>query len=155
MLTVPDSIKRTALNRLTSLGAAGFSRLMREVLERMRPALNNCEGMEPRVMLGQRHWNARSSPAICDAALYFDLRTAFVVEGSKLKFQPQWLDAAFACLANKNSNMEFQVGAYFPFQRCAATRTIEILDRMAEAWIACRPLIDLLADDVGVKAKNA
>jgi hypothetical protein len=88
----------------------------------------------------------RSSPAISDALLYFDLRTAFANGGHKQKYQPQWLDAAFGCLANKIGNVEFQVGAAFPYRNCEATRGREILDGMSKAWIACKPMSDLLLD---------
>lgn len=147
MLTVPDKIRSQSLRRIVDLGRAGFGELLRDVMDRMKPTLTNCDGMEPRVRILQRHWVTRSAPPVVDAHLIFDPRTAFEDYGDRQKFQPQWLAATFDCLADKNANVEFQIGASFPYARCAATRTREIADCMAGTWIACQPLIAVLAAD--------
>lgn len=144
LLTVPHSVEPAARRRLVSLGRDGFAELIGEVVDRMKPTIAKCKGVEPRVRLMQRHWPTRSSPPIQDALLIFDPRTALEGDGP-LKPQPEWMDAAFAALANKSSNLQLQVGAYFPYARCDVTRSREILDRMAEVWIACKPVVRMLA----------
>ncbi len=142
MVTVPNGLPRAALRRLIDLGPAGFHALVGEILERFKPVLAGCVGMEPRMRAVQRRFRTRRSPADYDAVLNFDLRTAF--PGSRPpKFQPEWLAATYDCLADKQSNFQFQIGAHFPWRTCAVTATPEILDHMAAAWIACGPLIDM------------
>lgn len=143
LLTVPHSVKPASRRRLVGLGRDGFADLIRKVVDRMEPVIAKCDGIEPRVRLMQRHWPTRSSPPILDALLIFDPRTAFDGDGP-LKAQPEWLDAAFASLCNKKSNLQFQVGAYFPYASCDVTRSREILDRMAAVWIACEPVLEVL-----------
>lgn len=149
LLTVPHSVRSTSRRRIVDLGLNGFADLIREVLDHMRPIFTKCEDMEPRIRVMQRHWVTRSSAPVLDGYLIFDPRTAFDGFDKRIKAQPEWLDAAFGCLANKNSNLQLQVGAYFPYARCEVTRSREILDRIAEVWIACGPLIDVLTDEDG------
>lgn len=149
LLTVPDSVRPASRRRIVDLGRNGFADLIRDVLDRMRPALKKCEGLEPRIRIMQRHWITRSSAPVHDGYLIFDPRTAFEGFDRQVKVQREWMDAAFGCLANKNSNLQLQVGAYFPYARCPVTRSREILDRVAEVWIACGPLIDALTSEDG------
>lgn len=141
LLTVPDSLKAVSRRRMVDLGRAGFFDLIREVMGRLKPTIANCDGMEPRLRIMQRHWLTRSGPPVLDAMLNFDPRTAFEDAGNGVKYQPQWLDAAYAGLSNKNGNMQLQLGAFFPYARCDATRSRDLLDRMAETWIACQTLL--------------
>ena len=59
----------------TRLRSAGLAHLMSPVLREMAPAMGNCPGMEPRLILKQRHWRTRNGPSFQDAYLDFDLRT--------------------------------------------------------------------------------
>ena len=144
MITVPNRLKRESLRRLVSLGPDGFHNLVHDILKRMQPSLVICEGMEPKLRAVQRRYPTQKAVPFYDASVEFDLRTRFDGMGPP-KTQPQWLDAVFGCLAKKNSNFELQIGAYFPYRTCAVVRSVAILDHMAEAWIACRPLIAVLA----------
>ncbi len=146
MTTVPHSVRRPSLRRLINLGPNGFRDLVHDILQRMQPSLSKCEGMEPRLRAAQRRYPSRTGVPFYDAVIDFDLRTGFEGLGPP-KTQPQWIDAVYNCLARKNSNIQFQIGAHFPYRTCAAVRSVAILDRMAEAWIACLPLIAVLVED--------
>ena len=57
-----------------------------------------------------------------------NLRTSVPCSGGP-KVQPRWLEAAYAAFVNKaGSNYQIQMGVLFPY---------------AEAWLACKPLVDL------------
>lgn len=125
----------------TRLRSARLAHLMSPVLRDMAPAMAKCPGMEPRLILKQRHWRTRSGPRFQDAYLDFDLRTVQGHPESGVKRQPEWMDAAQHVVANKASNLELQVGATFPYSRCPAIRMPNALDHVAAAWIGCRPFI--------------
>ena len=75
-----------------------------------------------------------------------DLRTAGDGKGPT-KRQPQWVDAIHAGLVNRNSNLELQIGAAFPYKTCPKIQTVKALDYVARAWIACGPLLGTLSND--------
>ena len=90
-----------------------------------------------------------------DAELEFDLRTGFSGGAARktAKYQPEWLNAAIEALSHKSSNLQFWIGAEFPYDdRCKATGRPELLNHIREAWLACKPLLDLAK---GEKAKFA
>jgi len=146
MNTVPNGMRRKSLRRLIDLDPDGFRNLIHDILKRMQHSLAKCEGMEPKVRAVQRRYPSRKGVPFHDADIEFDLRTGFDGVGPP-DTQPQWIDAVFGCLAKKKSNFQFQIGACFPYRTCATVRSVAILDHMAEAWIACRPLIDVLVKD--------
>lgn len=125
----------------TRLRSARLAHLVSPVLGEMAPAMANCPGMEPRLILKQRHWLTRRGPRFRDAYLDFDLRTLRGHPDSGVKRQPEWMDAVQHVVANKASNLELQVGATFPYDHCPAIRTPHALDHVAAAWIACPPFI--------------
>lgn len=143
MITVPNGLRRESLRRLVGLGPEGFHNLVHDILNRMQPSLAKCKGMEPKLRAVQRRYLTQRAIPFHDAFIEFDLRTGFDGMGPP-KTQPQWIDAVFECLAKKNSNYQFQIGAHFPYRTCADVRSVTILDRMAEAWIACHPIVTVL-----------
>ncbi len=142
MVILPNNA-RPSLRRLISLGEMSFFNMVDEVLENMLPLLSTWVGMEPRMVVSQRHWRVRSGPPIYDANIEMDLRT-HSDDGDAVKFQPQWVDSVFNVLKNKNSNLELQIGAKFPYSRCKAIRESDALDLVAATWIACKPYISAL-----------
>lgn len=125
----------------TKLRSQGLAHLMSQVSREMAPAMASCPGMEPRLILKQRHWRTRSGPSFQDAYLDVDLRTIRGDPASGVKKQSEWMEAAQQVVANKDSNLELQVGATFPYDRCPAIQTPDALDHVASAWIGCHPFI--------------
>ena len=149
MVTVPHQIRREFFRRMLELGPEGFRNLLHGILERMNPSLVACKGMEPRLHAFQRRYPARKSVPFYDALIDLDLRTGFDGEGPP-KTQPQWLDAVYACLTEKKErkyNLQIAIWAHFPYRTCEAIRSVDALNYVAEAWIACRPLVELLVSD--------
>ena len=130
----------------TKLRSQSLADLMSQVLPEMAPAMGKCPGMEPRLILKQRHWRTRSGPSFRDAYLDVDLRTLLGDPDSGVKKQPEWLEAAQRVAASKDSNLELQVGATFPYDRCPAIQRPDALDHVASAWIGCRPFIRWLLE---------
>ena len=146
MVTIPNQMPRKFLRHLVKSGPDGFRHLVLEVLKRMQPILAKCKGMEPRMIAVQRRFPSQRSVPFRDAVIDFDLRTGFDEVGPP-KTQRQWIDAVYGCLAEQKSNFRTQIGARFPYRTCKAIGTVDALDYMAEAWIACRPLIEELVMD--------
>jgi len=114
------------------------------VSREMAPAVANCPGMKPCLILKQRHWLTRSGPHCQDAYLEVDLRTLRGDPDSGVKKQRQWIEAAQHVVVNKASNLELQVGGTFSYNHCPAIRTPAALDHVAAAWIGCRFFIKWL-----------
>ena len=142
MVTLPDQA-RVSRRRLTGLAANDFRGLIDQVADNMRPVLASCPGMEPRLRAVQRHWINQARPPFVDAEVDVDLRTRRRVSEA-VKAQPEWIDSVFEVLCNKNSNVEVQVGARFPYGTCEAIRLPEAVDHVAAAWIACKPYLSTL-----------
>ena len=138
---LPNKAKGGLWTRLRSCTLAD---LMLQVLRGMAPAMKDCPGMEPRLILKQRHWLTRSGPSIRDGCLDFDLRTLRGDPDSGVKRQPEWMEAVQDIVEHKKSNLELQVGATFPYDRCPAILTPHALDHVAAGWIGCRYFVDWL-----------
>jgi hypothetical protein len=152
MVTVPDKVRGKSFRRMVELGPDGFRDLVHNILKRMQPTLAACEGMEPRLLaLQRRYYPWQRSVPIRDAVIDFDLRTGFDGVGPP-KTQPQWIDAVYGCLAKKNSNFQIQIGGRFLYRTCEGIRSVDALDYVAGAWIACRPLIEVLVTDSPVRS---
>ena len=146
MITVPNGIRPSYRRNLIKLGAVGFSKVLAEITKRLARNLRGAQGAVPWVEVVQRRYPSQRSAAITDARLEFDLRTAFPqTHGrSKVRAQPQWLDATYESLARKRSNLQLMIGASFSYARCEMTRDRKIVDYLALSWLACRPLLDAM-----------
>ena len=128
----------------TKLRSRSLADLISQVLREMAPAITNCPGMVPGLILKQRHWLTRAGPSFQDAYLEVDLRTLRGDSDSGVKKQREWIDVAQHVVANKDSNLELQVGATFPYDHCPAIQTPDALDHVASAWIGCRSFVKWL-----------
>ncbi len=91
----------------------------------------------------QRRYPSQRAVPFIDARIDFDLRTAVSCSG-KPKIQPRWLSVAYGSFVNKEgSNYQIQVGMLFPNDECPDIREPTGIDLIAQAWLACKPLIDL------------
>ena len=125
------------------MGAEGLHDVLEEVNDRMKPILRHDPGAAPWLVLLQRHYPSQRAHPIMDAKLEFDLRTAFESrsKGSKVKLQEQWLDAALEAFLAKRSNIQLGVGTMFPYRQSRTVGTADVLDLVADSWIACEPLL--------------
>lgn len=144
-VTIPNGIRPKFRRNLLANGREGFRELFHTALTEFDARLGRVDGAVPWIEMLQRRYPSQRAVPLVDARLQFDLRTGFGGDWmSEVKQQPQWLEAAFDSFSDKNSNLQIGVGGVFPYDRCLATRTPEILDHVASAWLACKPLIKRL-----------
>jgi len=122
---------------------------MSSLNQNLNKALRGASGAAPCVIVLQRRYPTQKSVPIIDALLQYDLRTAFPCKADKqiVKIQSQWLMATYDALKHKNSNLQFAVGATFPYKNCKVQKDAEILNYIADTWLACKPLLDAMIKD--------
>ena len=149
-LMIPNGMRPSIRKNLVGLGWPGFRKLCLKVEGGLRPVIRMAGKASPIVAAYQRHFPSRTSPSVLDARIQADLRT--LVEGESkngrrdgVKHQPQWIEAAYSAYANRRSNIEMAFGVSFPYDGCPALRQRrESLDLIAGAWLACKPLLEVL-----------
>ena len=74
-----------------------------------------------------------------------DVRTAFKDISSKLKptqkQQEEWLKVVFEINNNKKSNLQFQVGGRFYFNKHSLVNNKNADQILVKSFLACKPLI--------------
>jgi len=155
IVTVPNGIRREFRKRLLAGGRDQFRTLFQQLNRNLNHALEGAHGAVPWVEILQRRYPSQRSEPIIDATLQFDLRTAFAGISGNVKHQQQWLNATYDALSKRNSNLQLAVGAIFPFDHCPEVRRPEILNDVADVWLACEPLIDTLIGTSKVSAAAA
>lgn len=146
LVAIPNGIQSKYRRNFLAGGKEGFFGLFKQTHARIQEALREVGGTAPWIHLVQRRYRTQRSQPIVDASLEFDLRTAGCISTKKkekpsIKIQPEWLQAVHDALTEKRSNLQLAVGAMFFYGRCPAANTREILDHIANVWLACRPLI--------------
>jgi hypothetical protein len=145
LVIVPNGVRTSFRRALVDGGQEGFCELFRSTLGRYRDVIGNEAGVSPVVEAVQRRYPSQRSEPFIDARIDFDLRTAFDDRfGSETppKRQPQWLVAVFEALSQKRSNLQLAVGARFDYDLCSLTQSPAITQRIAECWVAFKPIVD-------------
>jgi hypothetical protein len=149
IVIIPNGLRSDFRRKLLGKGQDTFIGVFSEVLVKFSESLGTVAGAVPWVELVQRRYPSQRSEPFVDALLEFDLRASFRTKDSKgkaPKFQPQWLRSVYDALNDRKANLQLAAGVRFPYDRCIATNTREILDHIACAWIACEPLISKILD---------
>ena len=141
---LPNDMDTVFRRQLISLGEGGFFALMAVIEKNMRKVCRPAKGAKPWVSTFQRHHLSRNAAATLDGEISFDLRTAFDIGNSPVKYQPEWLAASYALLTNKKSNQVFTLGVRFPYGSCEKLKKPQIIDSIVSSWRACDPLLDCL-----------
>lgn len=148
-VTMPNGIKSSLRSRLLGKEFAEFEARILGVTDALRTALRSAKGAAPMIQLLQRHYPSQRARSITDALLRFDPLTAIARPGRKravVKSQPQWLRATYDALRARRSNLQFQVGAQFPYATCPVVHSRQIIDSITQVWLACRPIIDVTTE---------
>ena len=143
IVSVPNGVAREMRTRLIELGADGFADLSRRVGRNIERVVRRFKGAYPFMALSQRHFLSQNSPSIKDARLEFDLRTIDGSKSARVKQQPEWINAAYAALKRKRSNIHAEWGAVLQYQE-PKMHSEKVLDVIAETWMACRPLLNTM-----------
>ena len=147
-LTIPYRIKGNTKRNFYNLSWEEFKNIIHKIVLNYNNSFGTSEGFKPQIVLAQRRYPSQSSPAIHDARLEFDIRTAFKDISSKLKptqkKQEEWLRLVFEINNNKKSNIQFQVGARFFYNKHTLVNNKDADQVVSKSFLACKPLIDYL-----------
>lgn len=139
-ITVPNGVKGGFRSRLAALGPAGFADLMATLEKRTRAVRQLSKDSVVRAYAVQRHYLGQRSTPIVDASLKVDLQTLVRVGNSRVKYQPEWMEAVYTILSRKRSNIQFGVGVEFSYA-CPVVRSAKAVDLFAESWVGLAPLL--------------
>lgn len=125
-----------------------FAALIREVTNEMESRLGDVDGYKPIFTLIQRHYPSQRSIPIVDGKIEFDMRAEFedLAAKTKVKYQPFWLPAVYSIFSNKKSNIYVGIGAKFSYHYSPRVKSAAILDNVTDAWIATKPIVELIVD---------
>jgi hypothetical protein len=143
IVSLPNGVAREMRVNLTELERAGFADMSRRVSRNIERAVRHFEGAHPFMALTQRHFRSQNSQSIDDARLEFDLRTIDGKKSAGIKRQSEWIDAAYAALAGKRSNIHTEWGAVLRYEE-PKMHSEKVLDVIAETWMACHPLLETM-----------
>ena len=144
VITIPDKVEGRVRRALREIGEEAFAVLLTRVVANLRPLLQAEPGAVPTFHAQQRRYRSQRAKPDMDAELRFDLRTIPGATGQPKK-QPLWLSAAYGAFVDKRrSNYEFQVGVEFDYAKCASLRKPSAIDLIAQAWLGCKPFVDLV-----------
>ncbi len=135
---VANGISGCYRRNLTDLGIDRFRALVGNVGHGVTRAIAHCSHAYPWMEVVQRRYASQRSKPTIDARLEFDLRTAAARSKSKIKAQPEWLEAAYYALSMKRSNLQLAIGAAMPYGD-SALQSRKVVDTIANIWIACDP----------------
>lgn len=143
-VTIPNGVPARVRRGILGESFDDFEDRISHVTRLLGNALRRYPGATPMIVVVQRRYPTQRSPAIIDANLRFDPGTGF--PGSKdsrgrIKHQPQWLRVVYDLLKNRRSNLQFQIGADFPYERCQVVGTPEVKEAATGVWLACKPLL--------------
>jgi len=147
MLCLPNAMKSVYRSRVRDIGPQGFADLLQTIALRAETALREAAGVQPWIQLLQRRYPTQRSAPIVDGRLEADLRT--LLDPSErgqadIRKQPVWLATAYDLFVQRRGNVQLGIGVAFPYARCPATQSSELVDHVAAAWIACKPPVDLV-----------
>jgi hypothetical protein len=146
-ITVPNGVKGGFRSKVRRVGSEGFSDILLETLDGLRPVLDRSKGARANAYALQRHYPSQRAAGIIDGRISVDLET-LVRKKSKsgVKYQPQWIDAIYTLLAQKRSNIQFGVTVAFDY-RCPIVRSPKAADLFADAWLGMEPVLDFVLSD--------
>ncbi len=146
-ITIPDNINLYQETKIKDLRIDGFTKCCKEILDNMKPILNENSGAQPILRgLQRRYYPNRNSYPTMDTIIETDLRTAFKrnLGNEYPRYQDQWLRNIYTVFHNKNSdtNYQMQIGMYFSYEKCRKIQNPDALKFIIASWLACKPLID-------------
>ena len=116
---------------------------MRAFLDATSRHFREADNVRPLMKLLQRRYERQNAQPFLDAVFNVDLRTTVKVEGQRKsrkqpKFQPEWIELAYRVIQGKASNLQFQVGCEFDYDRCRSIREPGAEMLFLNAWMASR-----------------
>ena len=148
LLTVPYKMKGITRKNFYNLSWDDFKKIIYKIAQNYRNYFPNSKGFQPCIRIQQLRYPSQSSTPITDGQMNLDIRTAFEDLSSELKptqkKQEEWLRAVFELNNNKKSNIQFQVGADFFYNKHTLVNNKDADQVVCKSFLACKPLIDYL-----------
>jgi len=142
-ITIPNGIKGGLKTRLKNGGMKEFTDLVREIEENLRPVTEGDGKAKPVLYATQRRFKSQRSVADIDGRLEVDIRTAVKTPKSRIKYQPEWVEAIYSVLVNKSSNIQFGIEIQFQYDDRRVQST-DIVDLFAASWAGAWPLVEFV-----------
>lgn len=149
-VTVPNNIRSRLRSKMLGHDYETFERLIAKVSTSLMAIIKTVPGAVPKIIVVQRHYPSQRSKPVHDCMLRFDPRTAVVANKraqGQVKYQPQWLRAAYDALRSRRSNLQFQMGIDFPYDQCPSVASRHIVRVCADVWLGCRPIIKAATEE--------
>ena len=144
--TVPNGVSGGFRTSLKELGVDGFLELVARIEEQIRPIIKRSKGSRAVFYATQRHYKSQRSKPVIDGRLEADLRTCSRSSSSAVKIQPEWMQAIYAVLINKRSNIQCGIEVQFDYG-CPTIGSPEAADLFADSWKAMQPLLEFVLSD--------
>jgi len=131
MITFPNGMSNKLRNRLRGDSYDNFRASLDNATDAIVGALPTVIAYRPIVRVMQRRYPSQKSVPLMDGRVVFDLRALRGEEnppfGPAIRCQAEWGHIANDLISNKNSNIQFQIGAEFDYGRFS-----EFADRSAD-----------------------
>jgi hypothetical protein len=150
MITFPHRMPAALRKATHGHSAEEFTERLAATSEAVIKVLKSLKHFRPIVRIQQRRYKSQSAMPVRDALSEFDLRTIYAgydpVLGRAVKQQAQWAEMTYELLANKRSNLQFQIGVNFDYARGNELACKDADKYFTAAFIALRsfaaPVID-------------
>jgi hypothetical protein len=139
-VTIPNGIKGGFRTKLVQSGVEGWLELLAHLEKRLRQVTKRSRGAKPMLYVTQRHFKSLKSRGEQDGRIEADLRTAVPSGNGGVKYQPEWLRAAYELLVRKRSNMQLGVEVRFSYN-CPIMQSPAAADLFAMSWKEMTPLL--------------
>jgi len=143
-VTIPHGVRGGIKRKVGEVGRQGFTNLIQKVEANLRQVVKISPKSQPAIYVLQRHYKSQRSAPITDGRLDTDLRTCAKGNEYGIKYQPEWIDAAYMLLLQKQSNIQLGLEMRFDYS-CPRVRSPRAVDLFTSAWSAMEPVLDLFA----------
>jgi hypothetical protein len=145
-VTIPNGVKGGFRSKLREIGPDGFRRLAERVVNGAGPVLRRSKSARPMAYILQRHFKSQRSLGTTDGRMVVDLRTIRRAKSKPVKYQPEWIEAMHALLANKKSNIQLGFVVEFGYD-CPTIRSPQAIELFADSWKGMKPVLDFVLHD--------
>ena len=143
MITFPNGMRSVLRKQLRGFTLEEFTARLEQASHELTTSLSELKAYRPIVRLMQRRYPSQSAVPLMDGNIEFDIRAASGDPkppfGPPIKKQQQWAQAAYDLLANKNSNIQFQIGVQFHYSKSSELANKGADRYFIDAFRALRP----------------
>ncbi|MDA0204698.1 MAG: hypothetical protein O2795_05040 [Acidobacteria bacterium] len=150
MITFPHGMRTSMRKRLHGSSFEDFAARLKAASDALSVSLKGLNAYRPMIRVQQRRYKTQRSVPMMDGIVEFDLRATLGDSkphfGPPIKKQDQWAQAAYELLANKHSNIQFQVGAQFYYPQFDELAHKDADQHFISAFQALRPFVGAVID---------